>query len=159
MAKAGKILALIGGLLTLIGVFFFSLYTNGTGYNYGIFGVVALLDLLSGSGWQVLVFSIFYILYLLSFILILIGIKSRALAIIGSLFPLAILVIVLLGAFDVWLAPFTILIDNVGAGGMPALSIFPFSLDALLISSIDLGTWIVGLGGLLALISGFISRD
>ncbi|MHA1111020.1 MAG: hypothetical protein ACTSR4_04885 [Candidatus Hodarchaeales archaeon] len=160
MVKAGKMLALIGGILTFVGVFFFSLYTDVSGYNYGIVGAMAILDLLSGSGWQLLVFSIFYILYLLSFILILIGIKSRVLAIIGSLFPLAILVIVLLGAFNLWAVPFHLLVDNIGAGGMPQLAgIFPFSFDALIVANIDLGTWIVGLGALLALISGFISRE
>ena len=165
MANSGKILALLGGIITLIGTMFFSLFTSGTLYNYGIGGAIGLLDAFSGGGWEGTVASIGYLLYLLAFVLILIGIKSRIFAIIGSLFPLAAMVFVILGAYGVWTTPIFWLGNYIGGGGMPALvpNIIPVSFDALLLagpgSTIDIGTWIVGLGGLLALVSGFISRE
>ena len=161
----GKFLALLGGIVTLIGTFFFSLFTSGALYNYGIMGAVGVLDAISGSGVEGVVFSIIYILYLLSFMLILIGIKSRIFAIIGSILPIAGMVFVILGAFGVWTYPINWLGNAIGGGGMGPLvpGIIPVSFDALLLpgsySTIDLGTWIVGLGGLLALVSGFISRE
>lgn len=161
MAK-GKILALLGGIITLIGTFFFSLFTYGTDYNYGIGSFMGLLDSFSGSGWEGVVMSIGFLLYLLSFVLILIGIKSRAFAFIGALFPLAVMTFVLLGAFNIWVYPVNFIGNSIGGAGA-AISFIPFSFDALLLAgpytNIDLGTWIVGLGGLLALVSAFISRE
>ena len=80
MTKAGKILAGIAGILTLLGTFAFSLVTVPGLVHYGIGGVMQLITLFSLAGsWTawVWVFVIGYIIYLLSFILQLIGIKSR----------------------------------------------------------------------------------
>ena len=45
MAKTGKILALVAGLLTLIGTFFFSLLQFLTGYVYGAGGMLNIDDI------------------------------------------------------------------------------------------------------------------
>ena len=124
---------------------------------------MGLFDSFSGGGWEGVVMSIGYLLYLLSFVLILIGIKSRAFAFIGALFPLAIMTFVLLGAFNVWVYPVNFIGNSIGGAGA-AISFIPFlfSMHFLLAgpyTNIDLGTWIVGLGGLLALVSAFISRE
>ena len=95
MAKIGKIFALIGGILTFLGTYAFSLTTiigSPLYVNYGIGGILQLVELFKlgvvGWPWLLWVFVIGYMLYLLSFILQLIGMKSRIAAFFGSLLPL-----------------------------------------------------------------------
>lgn len=162
MAKAGKILALLGGIFTLIGTFVLSLFTTGSSYFYGI-GLFIPFTNFTGlflGDWVNILVGIGVVLYLLAFLLILIGIKVKILAFIGSLFPLAMVVFIVLGAFGLT-GPLFYIGNVIGGGGMTALvdGWVPLSFPVLLLGEIDLGTWIIGLGGLLALISSFLSRD
>ncbi len=156
MAKGGKILALIGGILVLIGTYALSLFRAGPGVHvYGIQGILNITTIWSGGVWGI-VAAVGYCLYLLAFLFILIGIKVRALAFIGALFPIAATAFVFLGG--VWGVPLTYLAGF--QGGAALWTYIPLSFDALLfMGSVDLGTWVVGVGGLLALVSAFISRD
>ncbi len=165
MANAGKILATIAGILTFIGTFAFSLITAGPLVNYGIGGAMNLITLFQvASGWGVWewVFVIGYIVFLLSFILQLIGIKSRIAAFFGSLLPLAVVVIIFLGAYNIaplWGNLFAFSSDPLVTQWVPLT--FGFGLPAPAVPGviIDLGTFIVGTGGLLSLVSVFLTRE
>jgi hypothetical protein len=166
MAKAGKIIALIAGILTLIGTFGFSLLTMSPIVNYGIGGSIALFNIFKAgvSGWTVVdwIFVIGYIIFLLSFILQLIGIKSRIAAFFGSLLPLAVVTIIFLGFFNVWDGWLYILAfssEPLVTQWIPMT--FGFGLEYSLLPGliIDLGTFIVGAGGLLSLVSVFLTRE
>lgn len=164
MAKTGKILALIAGLLTFIGTFAFSLVTVGPLVTYGIGGVMSLIDLFSVvSTWPVMVwiFVVCYILFLLSFALQLLGMKSRIAAFFGSLLPLAVVAIVFLGVYNVWpdgLGMFALLFGNTSLVVQWVPMTFGFGLP-FPGGIIDLGTFIVGVGGLLSLVSVFLTRE
>ena len=93
--------------------------------------------------------------------IILIGIKVRLLALIGSIFPLAMATFVLLGAFNLWTGAYFYIGNIIGGGGMPALVTqwIPLSFSQVVFNGIDLGTWVILLGAVLALISSFITRE
>ena len=155
MAKGGKLLAILGGILVLIGTYALSLFQPAPGVHvYGIQGILNILTIWTGTVWDI-VAAVVFCLYLLAFLFILIGIKVRALAFIGALFPIAVAVFVFLG--NVWAVPVTYLGGFMG--GAELWTYIPLSFDALLFNGIDLGTWVVGVGGLLALVSSFIPRD
>lgn len=161
MAKGGKILALLGGILVLIGTFGLSLYTDSGNYYYGIgyFNPISNFTGLFTGGLVPILIGVGVIFYLLAFVLILIGMKSRVFAIIGSLFPLAMATFVFLFAFGLWTPG---LLGAWPAGDfLPLLATWvPMSFPAtVLFGGVDLGTWVIAVGGLLALISGFISRE
>ena len=165
MAKVGRILALVAGILTFLGTFAFSLITmGGTSVVYGIGGVINLIPLFQvASGWDVVewVFVIGYLLFLLSFIIQLVGIKSRIAALFGSLLPIAVVVIIFLGYFDAW--DFWTYLAVLGGDGLTTWFPFTFGigLEFPVIPGIiiDLGTFIVGAGGLLSLVSVFLTRE
>ncbi|MBN2155360.1 MAG: hypothetical protein JW776_04910 [Candidatus Lokiarchaeota archaeon] len=163
MAKGGKILALLGGILVFIGTFGLSLFTSGSSYFYGI-GLIYpfgnFIGLFAGN-WINILIGIGVVLYLLAFVLILIGIKVRLLALIGSIFPLAMATFVLLGAFNLWTGAYFYIGNIIGGGGMPALVTqwIPLSFSQVVFNGIDLGTWVILLGAVLALISSFITRE
>ncbi|MHA1111021.1 MAG: hypothetical protein ACTSR4_04880 [Candidatus Hodarchaeales archaeon] len=165
MATAGKIIAVISGILTFLGTFVFSLLTIGPIVNYGVGGVINLIPLFQvASGWGVMewVFVIGYIIFLLSFILQLIGIKSRIAALFGSLLPIAVVVVVFLGYFGVW-DFWTYLMVLSGEGlvttWFPMTFGFGLEFPAIPGLMIDLGTFIVGTGGILSLVSVFLTRE
>jgi hypothetical protein len=161
MAKGGKLLAILGGILVLLGTFGLSLYYNGN-YFYGIGFFLPFTNFtgLFAGNWVQIIVAVGLILYLLAFLLIFIGIKVRALAFIGSLFPLAMAVFVILAGFGLWTAPLDY-INGMIVTPMTALVPMwvPLSFSTTIVSTIDLGTWVIALGGLLALISSFISRE
>ncbi len=161
MAKSGKILALLGGILVVIGTFGLSLYSDSGNFYYGIgyfFPFSNFTSLFTG-GWVAILIAVGIIFYLLAFILILIGMKSRIFAIIGSLFPLAMATFVFLFAFGVW--PNGLLAAWPAGDFLPLVAQWvPMSFpQTVLFGGVDLGTWVIAVGGLLALISGFISRE
>lgn len=172
MATAGKILALIGGLLTFIGTFAFSLFTITTPsvfVNYGVGGIQNLIELfglgVSGWSWQLWVYVIGYMLFLLSFILQLIGTKSRIAALFGTLLPLTMVVFIFLAYFGWWVdgfAPIFLFFTREPLVAQWVPMAFSLGLDATSYwpgSIVDLGTFIVGGGSILTLVSVFLTRD
>jgi hypothetical protein len=158
---AGKALAVIGGLLVIVATFLLTLYASGGQFASGINLVMNIMTLFSATdiwGW---VFVVVFIIFLLSGILILIGVKSRALAIIGALVPLVLSIFIILGPLGI-LADFYSYFD-VMLGDQLVAGIIPYDLglwpsDAAL-GTVSVGTYILLVGGLLGLISGFMSRD
>jgi hypothetical protein len=172
MTKAGKILALIGGLLTFLGTWAFSLFTVTTPtvfVNYGVGGVQQLIDMfalgVTGWPWQLWLYVIGYMLFLLSFILQLVGIKSRIAAAFGCIFPLALIVFIFLAYFGVWydgFGPIFLFFSREPLVAQWVPMTFGFGLDAATVwpgAILDLGTFIVTGGTLLTLVSVFLTRE
>ena len=168
---AGKVLILIGALLTLVSTFFFTFfeilftgaYASGLGF---IFNIPTILSSADGyaitMGVEVMVvyiLAIVYIVFILSGILQLVGLASRVVAIIGSIFPIVVGVLILLinlGILNMlgytqlfWEVP---IVDGV----LPFnLSIGPTSAVAVT----SLGTYTLLAGGVLGLVGGIIGTS
>jgi len=166
---AGKILSIIAGIITLLSTFLLVWFT-GTGIYTGLNAhgaglAMNVLNMFQNAAayeidmsipiWAVYIIAVGAILFLIAGLFQLIGAKVKALAIIGSLFPLALGVIVILGTFDVVPG----MMDNLAF----MLSDLEFVADVLPfdfpLASISIGTYGLLAGGLLGLISGFMSRE
>jgi hypothetical protein len=170
---AGKVLTIIGSILTLVGIYIFNWVPesmfNMTGIN-GLMGIPDILDpsfadfliLIGYESWMAYILLIVVILIAISGILSLIGIKAKALSLIGGLIPFAfggIMIIITLDLFDLGdaLNQFFGVLMLLFAGTEPIVEgIIPFNVD---FADMTLGPILIAVGGLLALISGFMSRD
>ena len=168
---AGKILILIGALLTLVSTFFFSLFvtpfpgvvTVPGAYGYGIgfiFNVPNILadgaNVAASIGADVMVMyivAIVFIVFLLSGILQLIGLASRVVAIIGSIFPIVVGILILLISFGI--LDFGNYLSLLTAGAL-AEGIFPFNLT---LGTVSLGTYTLLAGGVLGLVGGIMGSS
>lgn len=161
---AGKVLCILGGILALVATLFFSFYAIEispgvflTGYGIGIF--LNFVSIFQSGEILAIVFSILYAIGVISGLFILIGAKSRALAIIGSIFALLLGILLLLitglemnlGA-DINLSMLFFIADPIVDG------ILPFNLP-LGLGSMSLGTILLIGGGVLGLIGGIMGRD
>lgn len=156
---AGKVLVLVGGVLTLVSTFFLSFYAAGGGdYGFGLGFIFNLGDIMANPGsyvpgetMTVYIVAIVYIVFLLSGILQLVGLVSRVIAIIGSVIVLAIgvlMLLVLLNVLAVY-APYLTLFN-----GPPIVAgILPYDLP---LGSASLGTYILLAGGALGFIGGIL---
>jgi len=168
---AGKILSLLAGILTIVATFMLSWVSVAvppTYYAYGI-GIVrnlpamftnanALGVLLGIPEFAIYIIAGILIVFLLSGIFQIIGIKSRVLAIIGSIFVLLIGITTLLGVLNV-----VVNIDwviNIFGDSVPIIDgIIPFDLPLGPLVPGSLGLYVLIAGGALGLIAGFMGRD
>ncbi|MHA2119775.1 MAG: hypothetical protein ACW990_01085 [Promethearchaeota archaeon] len=164
---AGKILVLIGALLTLVSTFFFAffhvvgdVYGSGIGFIFNIPEIMADADLIATFiGTEVMVIyivTIVFIVFLLSGILQLVGLINRVVALIGSIIALGIGILFMLIMWD--LLPdmnlYTILlVDNAIVDGIWPLHV-PVGTFAL--GTVSLGTYTLVAGGGLGLVGGII---
>ena len=169
MAKAGKILALLGGILVIVGTYFFTLgeVIVDTSYFWGVGGILNLGAVFqyatsgASDAWQAWIVGIVIIIYLISGLIILLGIKSRIAALFGSLVPLAISVIFILAIFGVSvLGMYGLYFLFLGSEPVIA-NVFPFTFEypSLAPGGLGWGAMMVALGSLLALISVFLTRE
>ncbi|KKK84395.1 hypothetical protein LCGC14_2783770 [marine sediment metagenome] len=106
---AGKILILIGALLTLVSTFFLTFATglSGIGFLFNIPEIISqgttfpIWVLIIGSEMVLYILTIVYIVFILSGILQLVGLASRVVAIIGSILPIVVGVLIILISLDV----------------------------------------------------------
>ncbi len=163
--EAGKFLALLGGILTLLGTYVFALYGStgivgsGIGYilNIGdLFGeadsLSTLIDTPIGLYYVIVVLLI---VFLASGVLQMIGSQSRAVSFIFSLFPLGVgLMLVLLVYTDILGTTsgfFTITFMGEQYGDF-----FPILIN---LGDLGLGPYLLISGGVLGVISVFLTRE
>lgn len=153
----GKALAIISGIFVLVATF---VLTWGGGYQNGLVVIPSFMSLLSDLSLMGILRLVVALLVLIAGVLILIGAKVRALAIIGAILPLFIGITLLLNAFGMNLIPAVVydFIDlstfeksYVLVPGIIPLTMFNlgFSLGFVLLLS----------GAVLGLISGIMGRD
>jgi hypothetical protein len=159
----GKIFCILGGIVTLVAMYIFSFgdfpFLPGT-YFYSI-GFMLNIPNIFGSGqilWIIL--AIVGIIFLVSGIFIILGVKSRVIAIIGSIFAIGMGVYFILTIF---------LVLPAEAGQFIALFLYPalvdgivpfhFGLGSTAFGSVGLGSYLLVGGGVLGLIGGIIGPD
>ena len=167
---SGKILAIIGGILSLLAIFLLTwVVPSGTDVVSGIGGAMNIPDLfgtlgdniaatLGMAGWIVYVILAVEVLLLLSWIFELIGTKVRFLAFLGGFFPFVIGVFLILGGLlTVGFIDDIVGIISATAGNAPLVEdIIPFNFD---FAGITVGAIVMTLGGLFGIISSFMKRD
>ena len=147
--KKSKILYIIGGLATLLATFLFSFHTYFPGvYFYGIGFIMNIPSLFTLGGVLNIIMVIVFIIFLLSGIFILIGLKNRVFAIIGSIFTLVVgTYFVLVFYIGIPFTQFTFMFLDLGI----IEGILPLDIS---IGIISIGPIILLAGGVLGLISG-----
>ena len=162
---AGKILAFLGGLITLLGTYVFALYGVTGVVGSGIGFVTNLPDLFSNADAIAFlmdipvvlfyVYLILFIIFLASGILQMLSIRSRAVGLIFSLFPLGVgLMFILLvytdilGITSAFFALFFI--------GEQYGDFYPILVN---VGDLALGVYLLLAGGALGVICVFLERD
>ena len=153
---AGKALCIIGGIVALVSTTIFSFFSEVTGTAYGI-GLFLNLGVIFTSGdIFAIIFAILYLVSVISGVFIIIGVKVRALAIIGAIFALFLGVLLLLGpgfsislGADIDSSVYLFVADPLVAG------IIPFDLY-IGFGIVSLGTILLLAGGVLGLIGGIV---
>jgi len=173
--KIGKILVLLGALLTLVSTFFFSFgQTNGADGRTYISGIGFLFNLpeiitdvnywvafSGGEAMVIYIVSIVLLVFLLSGIIQLVGLANRAVAIIGSLIVLSLSIVIMLAIFiDIpgwglnqyssllWLAP---IVDGIWPLDVPIVTV-----GTAYYQTLSLGTITLVAGGGLGLVGGIL---
>ena len=164
--ESGKILTILGGLLTLLGTYVFAIYgLAGSFAGSGIGFITNLPDLFTNADaiavfvgldvWLIYLLTILFIIFLASGILQILGIKSKIVSLIFSLFPLVVGVMLLLVFYTTILGP-TSALFTLYFGGEHFAGIFPFIIN---LGDLGLGTYLLLGGGVLGLISVFLPRE
>ncbi|TFG14241.1 MAG: hypothetical protein EU531_09185 [Promethearchaeota archaeon] len=164
--ETGKILIILGAILTLLGTYVFAIYGSaGLFAGSGIGFIINLPDLFGNAdaialatGWDVIfiyIFTILFLIFLASGILQLAGIKYRILAFIFSLFPLVVGAMILILFYTDILGPTTGIFTLYFIGEHFA-DFFPIIVN---LGDVGLGTYFLVAGGALGLVSVFLPRD
>ena len=155
---AGKILVLLGAILTLVSTFFLSFFSAGSTYGWGLGLVFNIADIMADPGsfvtgetMTVYIVAIVFIVFLISGILQLVGLASRVIAIIGSIIVIAIGVVLLIVAFDFIpdMTPYKSLLE----GEVIVDGIWPLDVS---FGDLSLGTYTLLAGGALGLVGGIL---
>lgn len=159
----GKIFIILGALLSILGTYIFAIFLfftavgSGLGFALNIVDIIAI-DPASLSIDPIIFYVMFgiFIIWLVSGVLQLVGLKSRIVGIIFSLFPLGIGIMFLLVFYTTILGPisglFTIFTVGEHFGGF-----FPILID--IGASKGLGAFFLVGGGALGLIGSILPRD
>jgi len=158
----GKIFIILGALLTLVSTFFLSFfavvgdyYGSGIGFAFNIPDIMADPgSYVSGEDMVVYIVAIVFIVFLVSGVIQLIGIASRAFAIIGSIIVLGVGVTILLAILDVFpdITPYASLL----VGEAIAPGVWPFDVA---LGDASLGVYTLLAGGALGLIGGILGTS
>ncbi len=169
----GTVLNIISAIIVLAATFLLTWFTVGPAGASGIGLIKNISDYFVNADtiaalWGVPSFVLYivggvYILFLASGVIMLLGIKSRVAAIIGSLLPIGMAVAILFGSLDM---PADI-INYVGVfldteGIIPG--IIPYTLElgpsgVVSLATVALGTYVLLVGGALGFVSAFLERD
>jgi len=168
---AGKFLSVLAGILTIVATyvlswyafmfFFVTVYVGGIGLiknlpdmftNPDAYATIFGLDT-----WVIYIIAVVMILFLISGIFQLAGVKSRALVIIGSILPILIGIYILLFGFGVLPTELNVYSFLFWDSEPLIEGIIPLTI--LELDTVDIGTYVLIAGGFLGLIGGFAGRD
>jgi hypothetical protein len=156
----GKILLIIGALLTILGTYVFAVFAtftdqvgSGLGFAMRILDIIAIDP--GADAFAFYFMLVLFIAWLVSGVLQLVGLKVKIVGLIFSLVPLAIGIIFLLFIYTELLGMMTfvfmILTTGEHFGGF-----YPILVD---IGSLGLGTYLLVAGGVLGLVGSIMPRD
>jgi len=154
---AGKVLALVAGLLTLVGTYIVAIYGIAGSYaGSGIGFILNIPDLFANADSYSTLLSVPIFLFYILVIVFIIFLAAGILSILWSLFPLGVSIMFLLLVYTDFLgiksAFFALFFIGEHFG-----SIFPFIVN--LGGDLGLGVYLILGGGALGLISGFLPRE
>ncbi|MBY9020758.1 MAG: hypothetical protein KGD67_06860 [Candidatus Lokiarchaeota archaeon] len=162
----GKLFVILGALLTLVGTYVFAIYGAVGVVGSGIGFILNFLDLFANAalyaGFAGIEVYLFYILlvvfaiFLISGILQLVGIKSKVVGLIFSLFPIGVGVMFLLLFYTTILGPISGLFGLFFIGEQFG-NIFPILVD--IGGGTGIGAFFLLGGGALGVISTFLPRE
>jgi len=161
----GRILAFLGGVLTLLGTYVFAIYGTTGWVGSGIHFAMNIPDLFINADIHATglltpvglfyIYVIIFIIFLASGVLQMLSIRNRAVGFIFSLFPLGVGLMFIFIAYTDFLgikAYFFALVF----GGSQFSDIFPIIVP---LGDLALGTYLLIAGGTLGVISAFSDRD
>ena len=171
--KIGKLLAIIGAVLSFFGILFFTLLDGGgLLFIYGIQGFINIPEIFGTIGdfialglgvdkWVIIVIEIIIILYLISWLFQFLGAKFRIFSLLGSILPLIVSIVIFLLALGVT-ADFLVQIGAfivLALLGTPLVDgVIPVDV-ALGTTGLALGSILVFLGALISFVSAFMKRE
>lgn len=167
--ERGQTLSIVAGIITILATYLFSWYAINLGSIYYVngLGIIANLPgmftnaetlgtILSIPFFALYIIAGCFILFLISGILQIVGVKSRAVVIIGSIMPILIGIAVLMASFDV--IPRNLWIQNMLGTNQPLIAdIIP--LKVLALEVVDIGAYLLFAGGAIGIIAGALPRD
>jgi hypothetical protein len=166
----GKNLIFTGGILTLIGTYLFTWFQfayETIQYAYGVGGIKNFMDLLFPSNfyvqrldmdrWMIQVIAILMLLFLISGILQLIGKKSRKVGLIGTILPLLMGLMLVLGGSISLLGFFLRYLQIFGDPDPLIEGLLPFHY--VIYGRASIGSFVVLAGGILGLIGVLMSKE
>ena len=157
---------IIAGIVTLLGTYVFAIYGvasvfagSGIGFitNLGdLFANADAIALISGFDvWIIYLLAILFLIFLASGVLQILGVKSRVLGFIFSLFPLAVGAMIILLFYTDILGP-TSGIFSLYFIGEHFGDFFPIIVN---LGDVGLGAYLLVGGGVLGIIGTFLPRD
>jgi len=164
--RTGGILALLGGIISLVGTFVLTFYEFAA---YGIIGsgiglllsVGEIFALAAYYGWIVYLFEILFLILIWGGVLQIIGAKVRALAIIGALFAIILAVFHIIIALMGYSLPLDVLQAAFFFSGQTGA--FPMHVPVgdyvVPAGTAGLGIYFLLGGGVLAFVGGVMPRD
>jgi hypothetical protein len=154
MAETGKILSAIGGIVVVVSTFLLSLDGALPFVYSGLNFAINIPTLLTSGDVIAIIGTIVFIVFLASGVFLLVGIASRAMAIIGSILPILVSILFILA--NIIALPAEILQFVFFFFGEQYFGFLPFHL---LIWEVGLGTFTLLAGGVLGLIGGILPRE
>jgi len=164
--ESGKILTILGGILTLLGTYVFAIYgVAGLFAGSGIGFITNLGDLFTNADgialflgvdvWIIYLLTILFLIFLASGILQLLGVKSRALGFIFSVFPLVVGFMIIIFFYTDILGPTTAVFTFYFIGEHFG-DFFPIIVN---LGDVGLGAYLLVGGGVLGILGTFLPRD
>ncbi len=164
--KSGQVLALLSGIITLLGTFVFAIYgVAGLFAGSGIGFITNLGDLFTNAEgialflgldvWIIYLLTILFLIFLASGILQMLGVKSKVLGFIFSLFPLVVGFMIIIFFYTDILGPTTAVFTLYFIGEHFG-DFFPIIVS---LGDVGLGAYLLVGGGVLGIIGTFLPRD
>ena len=161
---AGKILIILGALLSILGTYVFAIFLfwagivgSGLGFALNLLDIIALDPALLGIDAIIFYLMVaIFVIWLASGVLQLVGLKSKIVGIIFSLFPLGIGIMFLLVFYTTILGPISGLF-TIFTVGEHFGSFFPILVD--IGGGTGLGAFFLIGGGALGLIGSILPRE
>jgi len=151
----GKILMILGGLITIVATYVFAFYEliPATLYGWGIGAWAFVPDVFASGEIMLILIEIFIILFLLAGVIQLIGLKSRVVGLIGSLLALGGFIYFMLIEFSLIssTAIYALLFAGVPIGPLP--------IHVGVGSFASLGAYLLAGGAVLGIIGTFVGRE
>ncbi|MHA1913980.1 MAG: hypothetical protein ACW986_11420 [Promethearchaeota archaeon] len=162
---AGKILAILGGLLTILGTYVFAIYGSTPIVGSGIGFILNIPELFADAGtiapllstpvWLFYIYVIIFVVFLAAGILQIIGMKNRVISFIFSLFPLGVGLMFIFLVYTDFLGIKSAFFAFVFIGEHYA-NFFPILVP---LGDLALGAYFLIAGGALGIVSVFAGRD